>query len=176
MRDRALTDWLPPVLQPAREYRVFLNDAVQPETDLLWDLTGILRSEQFIETAGENGVSRWEGMMRLLPSGNLRERKDAVIKRLFETPLFNEKTLHSTLEELCGGERFTVQIDHIRCVLTVGVVPSVPIEAVSSMLSRRLPANIAFHIEKLYATHRCLRIVRHRELAGIKHKYIKEAI
>lgn len=174
MRDRKLTGWLPPVLRQAREYRVLLDGAGQPETDRLWASVDRLWAEQFIETSGARGLERWEGMMRLPPAGPLEERRRAIILRLRETPRFTEDTLRTVLTELCGPGRFTSVTDAERLTLTVRLARRSPMEAVGAMLARRLPANIAVDLGWHTATHRSLNNYRHGQLAGNTHEQLKE--
>jgi hypothetical protein len=176
MCDRALTDWLPPVLAGSPEYRLLLECAGQPETDALWESAGRLRDGQFIETMGEDGIARWEGMMRLPPAGDLPPRRERILARARETPLFTEDTLRSVLNGLCGKGRFFTMTDAVNSKVTVRVAPRVPIEAVAAMLLRRLPANMAADLGRFYTAHSHLKGYRHRELAGNTHQSIREMI
>ena len=176
MTDRRLDGWLPPLLGLAREYRVLLG-AEQPEIDGLWLAVRRLWAEQFIDSAGEEGILRREGMMRLPPAGDLETRRGAVLARWRETPPFTKETLETVLTELCGAKRFETEMDAVRCELIVRLAPSVAAEAVTAMLARRLPANIAVKTGLLFISHRRLAAHRHRELAARTHKeLVEEAI
>jgi hypothetical protein len=176
MRERKLLDWLPPLFRETDGYRVLFEGAGQPEIDPLWAMIDTLWDEQFIQSASEQGVLRWEGLTGLPPAGSLEERRNAVLARVKEMPPFTEEHLIQALEALCGAGWVTAVTDVERCRLTVRIPPRGPAGAVSDMLARRLPANIALDLDFYYATHNRLGAYRHGGLAAHTHKTIKEMV
>ena len=172
MPDRRLQDYLPPVLQAARALRVLLERGQQPETDTLWDGAETLWAEQFVGTATAYGLSRWEGMMKLPPSGSLEERREAVLARLREIPPFTMRSLTAALEALC--ESVEIALDPPRYTLRVRVAPASKLAAARALLARRLPANILLDLDILRQSHGKLGGYRHRELTAFTHRAARE--
>lgn len=74
-----LLEYLPPVLQNVREFRTITN-AEQPEIDAAWVALDTVLNDQFLETASEEGVARWEKELSILPlsSDTLESRKQRI--------------------------------------------------------------------------------------------------
>jgi hypothetical protein len=176
LSDRRLFDYLPSILRGAEELAVLVDRAEQPESDRLWEKLDWLWAEQFIETAGDAALSRWERMMGLPPADSLEERRAAILRRLREATVFTLKTLIANLEEMCGRGRVTVDMDYDRYQLTVRMAPDGPFAAVESLLVRRVPANILLDTDFYYVRHVDLRPFRHSELAARTHLRIREDV
>jgi hypothetical protein len=174
--ERKLFDYLPAILRETKELTILVDRAEQPESDRLWDRLDRLWAEQFIETAGDAALSRWEGMMGLPPAPSLEERRAAVLRRLREAPPFTLNDLIAWLDEMCGRGRVTIEINYSLYKLTVRLAPDGPLTAVESFLARRLPANILLDADFYYARHADLRPFRHMALAAKTHLRIREDI
>lgn len=57
--DRKLIDYLPPVLASILEMQAIM-EIEQPEAEMLWDKLSGVMDDQFVETASEERVKRWE--------------------------------------------------------------------------------------------------------------------
>jgi hypothetical protein len=169
-------DYLPTILREAKELVVLVDKAEQPESDKLWEGLDCLWAEQFIDSAGEAGLSRWEGMMGLPPAPSLPERRAAILSRLRETPAFTFRSLIAVLEEICGKGRFIIDMDYNNYKLTLLLAPNGPTAVVKALLARRLPANIMLDAGFFYARHIDLVSFRHRDLAAKTHLRIREDI
>ena len=176
MTSRQLLDYLPSILRDAAELITLVDKAEQPEIDELWGRAGLLWNEQFIETASASSLSRWERMMGLPSAASMEERRDAILRRLREIPPFTLKELIALLEEMCGADRVTVDMDYGGYRLTVRLAPDGPFPAVQSLLIRRLPANILMDLDFYYIRHIELRPLRHSELAARTHIRIREDV
>ncbi|MDR0326296.1 MAG: YmfQ family protein [Oscillospiraceae bacterium] len=172
--NRRLFDYLPPVLQKAPENRVLLDAAEQPETGALWEAAQALWAEQFIDSATDYGLSRWERMMRIPSAGDENARRQAILVRLRETPPFTLRLLLTALGELCGPGKFELSLAYNRYTLTVRVTPRSPMGEVRALLSRWLPANILLDLDYLYLSHNKARAYRHEQLAAFTHKTVRE--
>jgi hypothetical protein len=165
---------LPSILRKAKELSVLVDGAEQPENNLLWKKLEWLWDEQFIETAGDAALSRWEKMMNLPPASSIEERREAILRRLREATIFTLKQLRALLEELCGPGRFTVEMNYGKYRLIVRITPDSPAATVESVLARRIPANILLDMGFYYVRHNDLTPFRHRELASNTHLRIRE--
>jgi hypothetical protein len=176
LQDRRLFDYIPAILRDARELRILIERAEQPETDKLWERISWLWDEQFIDTAGDTALSRWEKMMGLPPSSSFAERRTVILRRLREEPVFTLKALISTLEEMCGAGKVAVTMDYDNYTLIVRMEPGGPVNAVRSLLTRRVPANILLDVDFYYARHIDLRPFTHEQLSENTHINIREDV
>jgi uncharacterized protein YmfQ (DUF2313 family) len=174
MEARRLTGWLPPILQDVRELRALLDHAEQPETDALREAAEDLWAEQFIGSAAGEGLARWEGMMRIPPAGDTEARRRAILLRLREVPPYTWHMLKEALDELCGADNYEMTLDHNRYELRVRAVLTAPMAEIRWLLARWLPANISAGLDVLYRSHGKTAARRHRELAALTHKKIRE--
>lgn len=103
--DRRLIDYLPPVLREIEEFKA-INGAIQPEIEKAWAELGRLINNQFLSTADENGVMRWEKELHVLPKGtDALEARKARIKAMWNRELpYTFKWLKNWLAGLCGSE------------------------------------------------------------------------
>ena len=104
MYKRKLIDYLPEFLKTVREYRAILTDAVEPEVVGLFQAIENALNNQFIQTAGEYGVSRWEKMLKITPkiTQTLDERKFTILTLMNEQLPYTLTSLNKRLENLCG--------------------------------------------------------------------------
>ena len=56
--DRTLLGYLPPLLREVTEFRA-INRANEPEIALAWEALEQVLGDQFLDTAGAQGVARW---------------------------------------------------------------------------------------------------------------------
>lgn len=103
--DRQLIDYLPPVLREIEEFKA-INSAIQPEIERGWAELGRLMNNQFLTTADESGVVRWEKELHILPKDtDTLEARKTRIKAMWNRELpYTFKWLKSWLAGLCGTE------------------------------------------------------------------------
>ncbi len=103
--DRRLIDYLPPVLREIKEFKA-INRAIQPEIERAWTELGRLMNNQFLSTADENGVSRWEKELHVIPKDtDTLETRKTRIKSVWNRKLpYSFGWLRNWLSGLCGTE------------------------------------------------------------------------
>ena len=109
--DRKLIDYLPPVLQEVEDFKV-INAANEPEISLAWDGLDRVMANQFLDTADEAGVVKWEQELKLHPkdTDTMAVRK-ARIKAMWNRELpYTVPWLKNWLQGLCGPTGFEVTI------------------------------------------------------------------
>lgn len=85
--NRQLIDYLPPVLQSVREFRE-INSANEPEIKAAWEALDLVLNNQFLESATEEGVRRWEEELDVSPvAGETLDARKARIKILWVASL-----------------------------------------------------------------------------------------
>ena len=108
-RDVNLLAYLPPFMQDFTEIAVTLN-AEDPEFVIVWDSADRVLKNQFIETADEYGISRFEKILKILPSkeDTLESRRSRVQNRWFNDMPYTMRTLIQRLTTLCADHGFTL--------------------------------------------------------------------
>ena len=120
--DRQLITYLPEVLKDYREFKLIMG-VEQPELETLWDVLVDALDDQFIWDATENGVNRWESILKLYPkaSDSLDDRKFRIIAKINQQLPFTITSLHQQLINLCGNDGYTVELQNALHKLIVRV-------------------------------------------------------
>ena len=101
--EHSLLEYLPAHMQRIEEIKQIINTE-QVEIDfLLSEIQNILKN-QFVTTANENGVSRYESILKILPKANenLEERKFRILLRLKERAFYTLPAVAEQIENICG--------------------------------------------------------------------------
>ena len=108
-RDVSLLAYLPPFMQDFTEIAATLN-AEDPEFVVVWDSADRVLKNQFIATADEYGISRFEKILKILPSkeDTLESRRSRVQNRWFNNIPYTMRTLIQRLTTLCADHGFTL--------------------------------------------------------------------
>lgn len=108
IRNVDLVSYLPPIMAEFQEYRATL-EAENPEFVLVWNATDQVLQNEFIATADEYGISRFEQILNILPSkeDTLESRRSRVQTRWFNTIPYTLKALlgMSTLITFKAGDK-----------------------------------------------------------------------
>lgn len=151
---RQLLEYLPYV---AREYTELqsMMQAEQPEIERAWADVEQLLDEQFIHTAGEMGLSRWEKILYIIPKGTdtLEERRFRILARLCEQLPYTIRRLRSMLDALCGAGTCLVYVEENSYVLWVklGLAAMSNMYEVRELLERVTPQNLVIEMRQRYA-------------------------
>lgn len=108
-RDVSLLAYLPPFMQDFTEIAATLN-AEDPEFVIVWDSADKVLKNQFIATADEYGISRFEKILKIFPSkeDTLESRRSRVQNRWFNDMPCTLRTLVYRLTTLCADHGFTL--------------------------------------------------------------------
>ncbi len=108
-REVDLLSYLPPFLQEFKENRATL-EAENPEFVLVWNGADRVLKNEFIETADEAGISRFESILNIMPSGTdtLESRRRRVQIRWFNKIPYTLRAFLERLAVICGDSDFTV--------------------------------------------------------------------
>ncbi len=177
-----LFDYLPPVLQNVLEFR-WLMTAEQERMDHFQTRVDAVFDNQFIDTAREEGIERYEAILGLYPktTDTLQERRIRIKTRMIETLPFTIRRLEALLESLCGSERgrdWECELFHNEYYIRVGVGLRAKNseEDVMQMLRRILPANLLTDLYIIYNRHKYLRPYTHRQLEPYTHRILREEV
>ncbi len=148
--------YLPEFIKEFREFQR-LAEAENPELLSVWENLDHVMKDQFVTTSTENGVKRWERILKIIPKGSetLDERKFRILTRLNEKLPFTYKILGRQLASLCGEEGYFLEVlnQEYTVIVKVELIAKSNLEDIRRLLERILPANMRFELSLLYNTH-----------------------
>ncbi len=176
---KKLQDYLPPILLKTYEFPL-LCDTEQPEIDRLRDAADAVLDAQFISTAGETAIARYEKIFGITPmdTDTLAERRFKVLAKINAQLPFSVRRLRQQLETLCGADGYKLELDGDRYTLTVKVALTAKRnqQAVEELLADIVPANMVCTTSLLYNQHADLTRFTHAQLALLTHFEIREEV
>lgn len=174
-----LIGYLPDVIQRILDYQK-LTDAEQPEIDTLWTSAEHALQDQFIADATENGISRWEKLLRIVPKAteSLQNRRFTILARINEQLPYTLAALDHQLRLLCGEGNFTIRLVHreYRLFVQVGLAAKSNYEDVRIMLLQVVPANMVVELSLKYNQHSLLHTYTHGQLGTWTHETIRNEV
>ena len=177
MYSRNLIEYLPEFLRDVREFDAILRVSEQPEMVLLWDAKDAAMDDQFIMDATENGVSRWEKILGIVPKATdtLDIRKFSILAKLNGQLPFTITTLKEKLKTLCGEKGYKVELYANDYTLFVGIAAyaKTNFEDVRLLLKRIVPANLITILELLYNQHLTFRPYTHGSMRPYTHTQLR---
>lgn len=146
IREVDLVSYLPPFLADFKEDAVTL-EAENPEFVLVWKATDRLLANEFIETADEYGISRFENILGILPSkeDTLESRRSRVFARWFNAIPYAMKAFISKMIALCGEESdFTItkQFDIYRIDIETDLEMFGQVDELEHIINSMIPCNM----------------------------------
>lgn len=145
-RDVSLLAYLPPFMQGFTEIAATLN-AEDPEFVIVWDSADRVLKNQFIATADEYGISRFEKILKILPSkeDTLESRRSRVQNRWFNDMPCTLRTLVYRLMVLCKNQNFTLTkrfTDDYVLEISTNLTAFGQVEELEKMIDSVIPCNI----------------------------------
>ena len=152
---KKLQDYLPPVLLKTYEFPL-LCGTEQPEFDRLSAAAGDVLAAQFVSTAGERGLARYEKIFGIVPqdTDTLDERRFRVLVKINAQLPFSVRRLRQQLATLCGADGYKLELDGGKYTLSVKVALTAKRNraAVEELLADIVPANMVCTTSLLYNT------------------------
>ena len=176
---KKLQDYLPPILLKTYEFPL-LCETEQPEIDRLHDAADAVLDAQFLSTAGEYAIQRYEKIFGALPqdTDTLDERRFKVLTRINTQLPFSVRRLRQQLETLCGADGYKFKVSGGKYTLSVKVALTAKRnqQAVEELLADIVPANMVCTTSLLYNQHADLTRFTHAQLALLTHFEIREEV
>lgn len=176
--DRRIIDYLPPFMRNYKEIKAIMSTE-QNELESTWNSANEVLDNQFIQSATQKGIVRYETMLGITPKATytLDERKFNILAKMNEQLPYSMTQLNTSLAALCGTEGYNLKLNADEYTLQVKLALGNEnnIEAVKVLLNQMLPANIATVIS-MFNTHAMLADFTHEQLSGHTHKEIREDI
>ena len=179
MYERNLIDYLPSIIRDVQEYQAIM-DTEQTEMVDIWQAVGDVFADQFIVDATENGVSRWEKVLNIVPKAtlNLSERKFTILSRLNIQLPFTITRLEQLLFNLCGENGYTLmlQLMEYRLFVQVELTAKQNYVDVKLLLEQVVPANMVWQLSLKYNQHQTLALWSHQKLHGYRQQQLREEV
>lgn len=176
---KKLNEYLPSILLKTYEFPL-LCDTEQREFDRLNTAADAVLDAQFISTAGETAIARYEKIFGITPmdTDTLAERRFKVLAKINAQLPFSVRRLRQQLETLCGADGYKLELDGDRYTLTVKVALTAKRnqQAVEELLADIVPANMVCTTSLLYNQHADLTRFTHAQLAALTHFAIREEV
>ncbi len=177
--ERKLIHYLPYIIREYAEFQGIMG-AQQPEFEAVWDAVSNLLDNQFIITAGNLGLSRWEKILEISPKGTdtLDDRRFRILTRLNEELPYTMPKLKSILKTLCGENNYSVYLAEGSYLLEVkiGLAAKSNYNDVEDLLHRVSPQNLIISLSLLYNTHEELSQFTHAQLAVMTHEQLRNEV
>ena len=165
--DRKLINYLPYVVRDYAEFQGIAG-AEQPEFENAWAAVDDLLDNQFITTAGNLGLSRWEKILGITPKGTdtVEDRRFRVLTRLNEELPYTLPQLRNILETLCGEDNYSADVEEgtYQLLVKIGLAAKNNFNDVEALLNRVVPENMVITLLQLYNTHAQLAAFTHDRL------------
>lgn len=149
-REVDLVSYLPPMIAGYREINTTLT-AENPEFILVWNAADQTLKNEFIATADEYGISRYEKMLKIFPSreDTLESRRVRIQSRWFTTLPYTWRMFIQKLIALCSKNNFTVmkQFDFYRINLVMQLELFGQIEELERLIETMIPCNMIVEIK-----------------------------
>ena len=176
---KKLNEYLPSILLKTYEFPL-LCDTEQREFDRLNTAADAVLDAQFISTAGETAIARYEKIFGITPmdTDTLAERRFKVLAKINAQLPFSVRRLRQQLETLCGADGYKLELDGGKYTLTVKVALTAKRnqQAVEELLADIVPANMVCTTSLLYNQHADLTRFTHAQLAALTHFAIREEV
>ena len=176
---KKLQDYLPPILLKTYEFPL-LCDTEQREFDRLNTAVDEVLDAQFVSTAGERGIERYEQIFSIVPqdTDTLDERRFRVLAKINAQLPFSIRRLRQQLATLCGDDGYKLEVNGGVYTLTVKVALTAKRnqQAVEELLADIVPANMVCTTSLLYNQHADLTRFTHAQLALLTHFEIREEV
>lgn len=152
--DRLLLNYLPQVLREVPELKALMA-AEQPEIELLWSTQDDILENQFLVSATEYGVKRWERILKIYPkdTDGLEMRRARVLAILRLKLPYTIRWLRGWLDDLCGISNYGLEIEAYTIALTLGYdnIPEAEklVQDIMTMLQAAKPSNMVLNLNAM---------------------------
>lgn len=174
-----IIDYLPQVLKDLEEIKA-LNDVENPILIQEWMFAENQLNNQFIETANEDGIKRYERMLKLNYSDadTLETRRFRILSRFQEQAPYTWRVLNKILTSLLGTGGYRVERNVADKVLNlkIDLTVSSQFDILVETLERIVPANMEINVELLFNSHQTLSQFTHEQLSAYTHKQLREGV
>lgn len=174
-----ISEYYPSTVEELKQF-IKIAEAENPEIIQIWKESENVLNDQFIYTAGENGIKRWEKILKITPKGTdtFDDRRFIIISRLNEKLPYTFTILKNLLSNLCGENGFTAELIHndYKLIVRIALSRKSNYNEVDSLLKRITPANLIIDLSLMYNQHKILKPYTHRKLKIYTHRDLREEV
>ena len=179
----SLLEYLPEFIQEIKEMKVIMSVEENFLTGFDDNLNLAVKNvfkDQFINTATENGVKRYEDMLKIVS----RESEGLDVRRFRLFVRFNEKLpytvpkLKEQLASLCGEDGYSIMLDvvNFNLVVKIALKSKGMVDEVRAMLERMVPLNMMLDLDLMYNQHMTAGKFTHKFLQKYTHKGVRDEV
>jgi len=163
VREVDLVSYLPPFLAEYEQTKATL-EAENPEFVIMWNAADRVLRNEFIATADEYGILRFERILKIYPSkkDTLESRRARVQARWFRFLPYTEKMLLKRLISLCGENNFifTKKYEQYRIEIEVSLELFGQVEELENLINEMVSCNMVVAIKnKIIIAHQSSMII-----------------
>lgn len=178
-REVDILSYLPPILHEIREI-VEIANVENSSLESVWQAIEDALNNQFILTANEEGLARYEKMLEMKVPGtdDVETRRFRLLTRFNEQPPYTNKITKKLLDTLLGEGHYDYIRDAANKTLTVKLELTVKgqFDAVVALLERVTPQNMVLTVELRYNQHITLANFTHQQLSSLTHQQLREEV
>ena len=142
-----LIQYLPEFVAEYKEIQAITN-VEDPEYNLFWDQLRRAINNQFITTCDDQGISKFEKMLKLYPyeSDTLEMRIARVLVEWNAQLPYTMRSFRQMLDVLCGAGNYEINVKHNEYVIEINTYfyDSKMLNQLNKLLLKVLPANLAY--------------------------------
>lgn len=150
VREVELISYLPTFLQSYSEIHTVLS-AEDSEFTIIWSAADRVLKNEFIATADEYGIAKFEKLLGVLPfeEDTIESRRARVHLKWFITIPYTLKVLIEKLITVCGAGNFSITTDftHYRIKIETCLFMYGQTEEVRKLIDKILPCNMILELE-----------------------------
>ncbi len=179
VRDVNLISYLPQFMQEYKELKK-LFEIEEPELESIFEQMDIIRKNLFIESCDENGIKRFEKLLKITPSktDSLEVRRDRVKALWIEEIPYTYEALAVQLDNIIGidGYEMTLHNKIYQLDVKIKLMLKHKYFEVIKFMERVVPCNIVQNIFIDYNKYRDFRHFMHREVGKYTFKQLREQV
>ena len=179
MREGNILSYLPEVFKSIREMTAHA-EAVNPEITALWEEIEKAYNDQYLYTMTENGVKRWEKMLKIEPMGTdtLEDRRFRIINRLNAQLPYTYRMLEHHMNQMCGEGGYTMKYtpEDWKLTVKVALTQKKQFAEILDLINTMIPANIVLDYDLLYNSYELLAGYTHEQLAAYTHGQLRNEV
>ncbi len=141
-----------------------------------WGRFNSIEKNQWIKTADDEGLKRFENMLGISGGGNsLDVRRSALLVKYNNDFIYTYYMFKNYLNNICGEGNYDFEVVYDKYTVNINLGLSVKFlyNIVENYARYIIPANMAINIQLKYNKHITLRPITHQKLASYTHSSIR---
>ena len=179
MRQVDISNYLPKVISDTSEFQS-ISASENPQINNLWASHEDVFNNQYITSLDEAGCSRWENILNITALGTdtLDDRRFRILAYVNADIPYTYKQLENMIENLCGSNGYTMELNNndYKLIVRIAISVSKQFSEVEKLLKRVVPANILIDLELLYNQYKNYKTKTYGQLSAYKHKQLREDV